>query len=112
MTVGQLTRLGQELASLSALFVGRFSVGTPAPTGGGVPGGASASPAPGEGAGAAGAGVVRGEGSFWEGAAGAVRASREFPKTVATAVAVSATIPSATTELVLMGTAGSIQSRR
>ena len=47
-----------------------------------------------------------------EASGGAISASSELPKTVMTPTAVNPTKPTATTELVLTGTAGSIQSRR
>jgi hypothetical protein len=47
-----------------------------------------------------------------EASGGAVSASNELPKMVVTPIAVNATKPTATTELVLTGTVGSIQSRR
>jgi hypothetical protein len=50
--------------------------------------------------------------SLRDSAGGAVRASSEFPKMVAMPITVSPNRPTATTELVLTGTAGSIQSHR
>jgi hypothetical protein len=85
-----------------------FSVGEAPGVAAGAP--PSGGPAPVAGGGA---------GWFWadgEGdraaSGGAVSASNELPKTVMTPMAVNPTRPTATTELVLTGTAGSIQSHR
>jgi hypothetical protein len=106
VTVGQLTRIGQELASFP-------------PTDGGVGGAGTAGPLRGVLRGvddAPGAAPVRAAGAPGPGApaltsgAGATRARMVLPKTVAMPIVDREIMPRATAVRVLSGTRGSIQS--
>jgi hypothetical protein len=119
VTVGQLTRIGQELASFAGAGGGAAGTGAGGPlrdvsSGAGGAEGPATFAAAGSGpfdltAAAGGAGPGPGAAALTSGA-GATNARIVLPKTVATPISASEVIPRATTVLVLSGTRGSIQS--